>query len=317
MAQLHPQEIFLLERFSSVEYLRKIRDAWKEFVDHNERCLDEFMHHLPANLRSRNLSEQPDVVWQNRMLPNFQATLDRLEKGCIELANDDYHGYGAAHGISNDFKGESDFWKGWMKPEDEEKYYSLMGAANLLAKNFTRTARGTWDEGSLTYEYSEEYFGALDLPVKIPRYCLDLSVQMNSDEKIPMTGIYLPEAPNAAARFIFMIPGEDDEAPLASVWTERSVYSGITSEEWQPTRWTLVRRVEGEFIDVPPEGFYPANSFVTGRCEANHRCPGTGYWWTPARENSRRRFTEGEIMPDYPGSQYGSTIWYWDQQQSE
>lgn len=51
------------------------------------------------------------------------------------------------------------------------------------------------------------------------------------------------------------------------------------------------------------------------RCEANHPCPKTGYWWTPAKQNSRRHFQQGEIMPDFPNSSYGATIWQWDANQ--
>ncbi len=43
-------------------------------------------------------------------------------------------------------------------------------------------------------------------------------------------------------------------------------------------------------------------------------CPKTGYWLTPARINSRRSFEAGEIMPDL-NTDYGATIWQWDQNQ--
>lgn len=51
------------------------------------------------------------------------------------------------------------------------------------------------------------------------------------------------------------------------------------------------------------------------RCEANNSCPKTGYWWTVAKQNSRAHFKQGEIMPNFPGSTYGITIWMWDQNQ--
>lgn len=51
------------------------------------------------------------------------------------------------------------------------------------------------------------------------------------------------------------------------------------------------------------------------RCEANHPCPKSGYWWTPARQNSRAYFKHGDIMPDFPNSSYGVTIWMWDTNQ--
>jgi len=51
------------------------------------------------------------------------------------------------------------------------------------------------------------------------------------------------------------------------------------------------------------------------RCEAKELCPKTGFWLTPAKLGSRRHFTQGEIMPNFPGSTYGMTIWMWDQNQ--
>ncbi|MBP4049129.1 DUF3396 domain-containing protein [Chromobacterium violaceum] len=50
------------------------------------------------------------------------------------------------------------------------------------------------------------------------------------------------------------------------------------------------------------------------RCEADKPCPESGYWWTPAMENSRRHFIQGELMPNFPNSKYGRTIWYLDRQ---
>jgi hypothetical protein len=50
------------------------------------------------------------------------------------------------------------------------------------------------------------------------------------------------------------------------------------------------------------------------RAEAGQPCPRDGYWFTPARTQSRRHFTAGEIMPGV-GGDYGITIWQWDKQQ--
>lgn len=51
------------------------------------------------------------------------------------------------------------------------------------------------------------------------------------------------------------------------------------------------------------------------RVEAGQPCPQTGYWFTPAHTNSRRHFTEGVFMPA-THSDYGSTIWQWDNDQN-
>jgi hypothetical protein len=50
------------------------------------------------------------------------------------------------------------------------------------------------------------------------------------------------------------------------------------------------------------------------RCEAGNPCPQGGYWFTPAKAGSRRRFSTGETMPEIKDSPWGSTIWYWDEQ---
>lgn len=51
------------------------------------------------------------------------------------------------------------------------------------------------------------------------------------------------------------------------------------------------------------------------RCEAGQPCPREGWWITPAKADSRRYFKAGEIMPAFE-SDYGTTIWQWDDHQA-
>lgn len=44
------------------------------------------------------------------------------------------------------------------------------------------------------------------------------------------------------------------------------------------------------------------------RCEAGQDCPKTGFWTTPAKQNSRTLFSQGDPMPSV-GGDYGLTIW--------
>ncbi len=60
---IHPQEIYLLERYVSLEYFGELRDVWGAMIKHVETCLDQFMKNLPLDYRKRPLSDQPDVVW--------------------------------------------------------------------------------------------------------------------------------------------------------------------------------------------------------------------------------------------------------------
>ena len=48
---------------------------------------------------------------------------------------------------------------------------------------------------------------------------------------------------------------------------------------------------------------------------AGQPCPEAGWWFTPAKQDSRRYFKQGETMPDV-GSDYGITFWQWSQDQS-
>jgi hypothetical protein len=59
----------------------------------------------------------------------------------------------------------------------------------------------------------------------------------------------------------------------------------------------------------------PDNDTPRLRCEANEPCPREGFWFTPAKADSRRHFKQGELMPDLK-SDYGMTIWQWDEDQA-
>jgi hypothetical protein len=50
------------------------------------------------------------------------------------------------------------------------------------------------------------------------------------------------------------------------------------------------------------------------RCEASEPCPREGWWFTPAKADSRRHFMQGEVMPAFT-TDYGATVWQWDELQ--
>jgi hypothetical protein len=87
------------------------------------------------------------------------------------------------------------------------------------------------------------------------------------------------------------------------------------SETTSDCKWYFVEEVMGEFDDeaISLSGS-SASTSAAPRCEANQPCPRAGYWFTPARPDSRRAFHQGEVMPDVGGT-YGTTIWQWDERQ--
>jgi hypothetical protein len=46
----NPQEIYLLERYPSLDYFCELRDTWADMVKHLETCLDRFMQNLPKTI---------------------------------------------------------------------------------------------------------------------------------------------------------------------------------------------------------------------------------------------------------------------------
>lgn len=57
--------------------------------------------------------------------------------------------------------------------------------------------------------------------------------------------------------------------------------------------------------------YQPTDGSQVTRVDAGQPCSKTGYWFTPAKAESRRHFNQGDIMPAFSDSHWGDTIWYW------
>lgn len=317
-ANINPQEIYLLERYTSLEYFGEMRDTWDAMIKHVERCLDDFMRKLPHDYRKRPLPEQPDAVWGEHVLPNFRGSLQRLNRGFIMTSHGNINGIGFASDVTRDSRGQSDFWSGWMQPDDEETYHRLRLLASTYAFNISKTERGAWQAGSLGSRYHISARGVLNPPLQWPHYRLVPSVQTRSDTKTPVTGIYVPDLENSCAQFLNTY---FDGAPEASVLVGMEpVFDSRTGEKYgeeplfekRPCTWTLVERVANT------NGLSPAPSLLTLpriSVEGGQLCPQAGFYFTPAQDNSRKHFDTGAIMPTVD-SPYGRTIWQWDDRQN-
>ncbi|HEY4317383.1 MAG TPA: hypothetical protein VGN04_07260 [Herbaspirillum sp.] len=247
--QINPQEIYLLERYTSLEYFGELRDAWGKMIKHLECCLDEFMRNLPLDYRNRPLLEQPDAVWGERVLPNFRSTFASLCEGYIQLSHGDFGGLGAANGPMSDFKGQTDYWSGWMTREDENIYGEFLNLAVRNAGNIQLTEGAYWDAGTLSIRYHVPSRGPLNPPATWPAYRLVPSITVETGVHIPQSGIYLPNIDNSCAEFLSK---EYDVAPKASVFvrTEDIInpktklkYDERAVHEKHPCIWTLVERI--------------------------------------------------------------------------
>jgi hypothetical protein len=312
---LNPQEIYILERYISSDYFCELRDTWAEMVVHIESCLDKLMKDLPKNYRAKPLPEQPDLVWGNRVLPNFRSSLQGLNTGFILLTHGDFKGLNQAWGPYGDFKGQMEYWSGWMERPDENRYGELLNKSVMLASNICRTERAGWEPLDLA-NYSE-HWGALNLPDYWPNYRINKVVSVVTGGKLEQSGVYVPDVENSCAEFLFM---GYKVAPSAKVLLgTRPLINATTGEKYDEERifeersctWYLVER-DTEMQLVQRENDAGAPRFV--RLAGGEVCAETGFYFTPAQQNSRRLFERGAVMPSLD-TKYGATIWQWDENQ--
>lgn len=320
-AQIIPQECYLLEYLTSLEHYCNIRDAMIEVVRLGEQCLDEYMKYAPADLRSKHTSLQPDVVWGGRVLPNLRSSRDATIQGCILRSHNDPQAFDSFVGTHGRYinKGISEFDASWMPEPLGKAFWDALYKAIDLDSVTGTTLDVAWQAGDLSWglDFSDPngYLRGTDirLPDRIPLYELDPTVVIRPGDKVPECGLYLPDVDNACAQFLDFSRSSLENEP--EIW----VRQGLTQDQYGwwvdeqdvvPSTWTLIRRVPDRFIAVPPEGFYPKNKPSSGRVESGHPCPQAGTWWTPAKPDARRAFAQGEVMPDFPNSRYGATIWY-------
>lgn len=81
-----------------------------------------------------------------------------------------------------------------------------------------------------------------------------------------------------------------------------------------PCVWIFVEQIHGDIEDWSESAKGSSTETNRPRVEAGAPCLQDGYYFTPVKTNSRRRFVIGEIMPHVVGD-YGATIWQWDADQ--
>lgn len=96
-------------------------------------------------------------------------------------------------------------------------------------------------------------------------------------------------------------------------WVGAIIHPSLAAQ--RATRWYFVEPIAGESDDEQTGDAEQSAGTVRERCAAGDPCPREGYWSTPARIDSRRHFSRGEIMPNI-GGDYGATIWQRDEFQA-
>ncbi|MGP5174488.1 hypothetical protein [Psychrobacter immobilis] len=294
---IRPQEIYLLERYSSPVYFKEMRDAFANMLEAAEYALELFVNDLPFDYRTRPLNQQPDIVWGERVLPNLRDTLDSLNVGYQELLKGDLVAIRYGGNVQSDFRAIStDYDFDWMPKQQQLDYEKWRREASLRASNMKITSYFGWYLYSLIENHSIESKGALNAPESWPIYSLNQQYSVEVDEVVPVAGIYVPNRADASAQVLLdgMLANE------ANVGYDPDTTHSVGRA---PVTWMLVER-------IADSGGGSSVVLESSRCEANQPCPQTGYWWSPASQELQH-FQAEDIMPDMTKGRW-ETVWYFN-----
>ncbi|MDM1312263.1 hypothetical protein HXZ79_13580 [Acinetobacter indicus] len=297
-SEIRPQEIFLLERYSSAEYFKELVDAFKNMLDAAENALELFMQDLPYDYRNQHISQQPDIVWGEHVLPNFRSTLESLNYGYKRLLEGDLSALQYAGNVVTDFRNQRiDYFPDWMDEGNLALFDQWQSKASKLSSNIKATVFGSWPMTFLKEDYDSDYLGELNLPSSLPIYKLNQNVTVKTGETVPQDGIYIPEIQEASAQLL--LKGHDAIEALVGLDPDCPQY-----DHEEDTEWVLVERIADE-----------GGSSETIQAEnlkgfAGQTCQQTGNWWSPANQLQSRYFEQGEVFPEFENNSWGETIWY-------
>lgn len=307
------EQVRLLELFSSTHYFGAMRDKWEDMIKHAESCLETYMSRIPLGYRSKALPDQPDIAWGGRVLPNFRATLESLNEAFIMLTHGQINALGYANSVRNDYKGQLDYIADWMSENDKNTYENNIYSAVIMAHNITVTDEAQWQ--SLDSNWLQDELAKFSNSLLSRSYEINSSVFVRSGEKTMVSGIYAPDVELACPQFL---GAHRKCAPLTSVCTgTEDLFDPRTGEKYDEQKiykqveciWYLIEGREDSHRSGSSSS--AIQTFQLLRVVAGQLCPQTGFYFTPALPDSRRRFTEGETMPSVD-STYGQTIWQWD-----
>ena len=294
--EIRPQEIYLLERYSSTAYFKDMTDAFQNMLDIAEKALEEFMSDIPYDYRINGISAQPDLVWGENVLPNFRNASLILKKANNLLESGDLTALEYASNIEACFRGQRvDYPAEWMSQAYYDGFIAWQDKASLYSMNIYATGFAFWAMGDLTNGYDENSRGLLNLPNSLPIYRVNPSFMVMTGETVPQDGIYIPMIQEASAQL--MLKGE--EVVEALVGLDEGQF--ISREASQ---WALVERIADEGGSLAAMNVSALKGFA---CQ---KCPQSGNWWSPANESQSHYFKQGDIFPEIKNNTWGETIWY-------
>lgn len=271
----------------------------------------------------------PIPYWGGKVeeaVKNFDAALAQYKAG-------NFDGLSAIEGgISNAIRGFKETYVTWLGDE-QDLFFELLNDANApLGRGFyvrrmqSEVARLNFRNGECELNrliprdnglpFNEVLFMEESvfpvMPPHIPEYAADTAVSCATGDLVPWTGMWVPSTGMGTSALAYAEQGVQIMQPAyePETWDkdgEEILSFRVLDKVWHPVRPT------GRMIPYPNSEHA---SHVNLRCDGGLPCPVPGYWFTPARANSRRRFEGDEVMPAV-GGDFGATIWQWDLDQRD
>ena len=128
-----------------------MRALFKDVVATGWAALDEYMRHLPRDYHNKPLYDQPDAVWGEHVLRNFQQTADGLDRAWLRLTEGgDRSAIEVACNVCSAFTGMiRDYSAEWMPEPFQIRFYEDYPKALVLTNKIDSTASGAWKFKSL------------------------------------------------------------------------------------------------------------------------------------------------------------------------
>lgn len=343
MRDIH-REAWFLNYLTSIPYYEACAQAAEDFADLFNRLLTGYGIHGEGRLDywvSRYLNHAQEIRRRIEFVrhADYMPMLDQLD-----ATRSDYRGLA-----------EQNIY-GWRTPAEERAWNATLNRMSSLCGTGSQALNNTWSAGEAWLDHlagqedtfvdrndgfakgathTLEYWqnaGLIPIPESYPRYEPDLSTSCRTGEPCPKSGVWVPQQVLDEGLEHLQIEFAQAGRPMQPLYRfhlKEEVSPGVI-ESFRNMGWELEEEEmkayarEEAISKAETAIWYPlvqvsetSNTPVQrGRVEAKQPCPRTGYWWTLAKDGSRRLFEKGEAMPDFPNSQYGGTIWYWDEDQA-
>ena len=349
-----PSPTITMEPYMATRHIDQ--DAWFLYettsIPYYEQCArlcEEFAHFFNRLITGHDARGMGKVdYWVSRYLTHAENIRRSIE--LIQLGGDYYPMHDFLEGPSSDFRGliENAFGcetRDEWRPAFEPMSYACGTGSATLRNN--QWAGLYWIDRA---QHKDEYelvdrddshvgdngdgikfaakHGVLLPPADFPKHNVDRSLTARPGEPCPRNGVWVPAqwADDHAGDFslAFCMQGRPMQPAYQVLGLEKHVISEAEPEHgleefasYSPktkavdTTWYFVEKAASGVLQPAADKTTPRL-----RCEAGQPCPREGWWFTPAKANSRRHFKPGELMPAF-STDYGATIWQWDEQQGQ